>query len=110
MCDLIVLASRLSLLQIHRRRKARLITRSASGVTVLQPVLQILQYHSTSEAVRPVLDNFAETLSHAGLVATVEALHSASNGDGLLAVQRLLAGEDTASEISVTYKLDLEQW
>jgi hypothetical protein len=63
MCDLIVLASRLSLLQIHRRRKARLISRSASGMTVLQPVLQILQYHSASEAVRPVLDQFAETLS-----------------------------------------------
>jgi hypothetical protein len=110
MCDLIVLAARLSLLQIHRRRKSRLINRSASGMTVLQPILQILQYHSTSEAVRPVLDQFADTLRQAGLVAKVEALHSASNGDGLLAVERLLAGEDSVDEISVTYKLDLEQW
>lgn len=110
MCDLIVLAARLSLLQIHRRRKSRLINRSTSGMTVLQPILQILQYHSTSEAVRPALDQFADTLRQAGLVAKVEALHAASNGDGLLAVERLLAGEDTVSEISVTYKLDLEQW
>jgi len=79
-------------------------------LSVLQPILQILQYHSTSETVRPVLDKFAETLSQAGLAAKVEALHSASNGDGLLAVERLLAGEDNVSEISVTYKLDLEHW
>jgi hypothetical protein len=110
MCDLIVLASRLSLLQIHRRRKARLINRSATGMTVLQPILQILQFHSTSEAVRPVLEKNSDTLRKAGLASRVEALHSASHGGGLLAVERLLAGEDSLGEISVTYKLEVEHW
>jgi len=79
-------------------------------MTVLQPILQILQYHSMSQAVQPIFDQFADTLRRAGLAAKVEALHSASNGDGLLAVESLLAGEDSVSEISVTFKLDLERW
>jgi hypothetical protein len=110
MCDLILLASRLSLLQTHRRRKARLIDRTTSGMAILQPILQILQYHSTSEAVRPILDRFAETLNQAGLAARIEALHSASNGDGPSAVERLLSGENCGDEISAAYKLELDHW
>ena len=63
-----------------------------------------------SQAVQPIFAQFADILRRAGLVAKVEALHSASNGDGLLAVESLLAVEDSVSDISVTFKLDLERW
>lgn len=109
MCDLILLASRLSLLQFHRRRKARLVERVPMGMSILQPILQILQYHSTTEAVRPVLDRFAETLGRAGLEAHAEVMHSASN-TGALFVEKLLAGEDSLGDINVVYKLDIEHW
>ena len=80
-------------------------------MTVLQPILQILQ--NTTRCLKRFnlyLTNLPNTLRRAGLAAKVEALHSASNGDGLLAVERLLAGEDSVSEISVTFNMDLERW
>jgi len=110
MSDLIVLASRLSLLQIHRRRKARLVDRAVPGVSLLQPIVQLLQYQTTCETVRSVLETFSQTLSQAGISTRVEALHSVSNTDGLLAIDRLLAGEDCLREISVIYKLEVADW
>jgi hypothetical protein len=79
-------------------------------MSLLQPILQILQYQSSCETVRSVLDSFSQALGRAGLSAHVEALHSASNTDGILAIEKLLAGEDCLREISVIYKLEVEHW
>lgn len=78
-------------------------------MSILQPILQILQYQSTFAAVRPVLEQFTETLSRAGLRVNLQALHSTTN-EGSTAIEKLLAGEDSLSVISVMYKLELDQW
>jgi hypothetical protein len=79
-------------------------------MSILQPITHILQYQSTTESVRSVLDMFSSCLDRAGLRSRLEALHSVSDSGGLETVERLLAGEDCVNEISTIYNLEVKDW
>jgi len=107
---MIASAARLSMLQIHRRRKRRSVGQAVVGATLLQPILQILQYQQTSEAVRSVLAMHARVIETAELRGGIDTLHSIADSEGSKSTERLLAGEAGLSNLSVVYTLGLEGW
>ncbi len=78
-CDLVISSTRLALLQLHRQRKARLIGRPARRLSILTPILQLIEYAATSRRIMSTLETFVEILSRAGLAAHITSRWSTEN-------------------------------
>lgn len=83
--DLILQLAHLSLLRLHRHRKAQLIAQASKlapnlvvGPPILAPILQGLRYHQMVQSVRGTLAMFAKVLEDSGANAEVETQWSAA--------------------------------
>ncbi|WVQ94211.1 hypothetical protein IAU59_001289 [Kwoniella sp. CBS 9459] len=111
LCDLVVSAVRLNLLNLHRYRKAYLINATTSTEKshpgILQPVIQALQYRQLCNTVEATLENFARTLGAASIQTTV--LRDTSMGNSLAeTVEEILIGNVDLAGLGGSYKLEVE--
>lgn len=110
LCDTIVLAIRLSLLQHYRRRKVRLVGQGGPSSPILLPIVQSLQFQSAYLLVESALQMFVTVLAHAGLRATMDILQPVVDDRDSHMVQRILAGQLGVGGTNTLFQLRLEDW
>lgn len=118
-CDALLAAARLGLLQAYKKRKELLVARGAtlahnasppapSPTSILVPIVHGLQFRATCRAVREVLAGFVTALSSAGLSAALVERHSVSDGaDPLLA---LLTARSKIDVLGALFTVELTGW
>lgn len=98
--DLILLAARYLLLQLHRHRKAELIGRarpSSSAPSIVAPIVQGLVHIRQTRSVRQDLSKLGEALRRAGLGVDVQTAWSSETAEagparGVEAIWSLMSG------------------
>ena len=110
--DLILHATRLSLLQLHRSRKRHMIRPSntpALAPKLLQPLREILDFRQQSSSIRATLDMLAGTVSSSGISANVATRASFADLSAGV-VNNLLSDQAWRSHIGSTFNLSIPGW
>lgn len=100
----------MSLMQLYRRRKLRLVGQTAVGPPIYQPIVQMLQFHQAYRAVQSVLEMHLRILSQADIEADITVFHPWADDDASMTMHRILSGQSSVGEASVLFKLDVTNW
>lgn len=103
-CDLMLSSTRLSLLQLQRQRKTRLVGRSARRVSVISSTLPLLSFASTVRRLQAIFHTFTEALRSAGISSTVSLKWALEGGS------KYLAGEQGPESFGCLLCLDIQGW
>lgn len=119
-CDALLAHARIGILHTYRRRKQRVLEPATPApsaaalapttppVSILVPLVHLVQFHGACRIVKPTLDMFRQTLSSAGLsTALVERHSAAGNPDAILA---LLSAKAKIDVLGAVYTLELADW
>ncbi|WRT63260.1 uncharacterized protein IL334_000163 [Kwoniella shivajii] len=104
LCDVIVSSARLNLINLHRHRKAKLVSPIHSDLNapiLLSPIIHALSYRQLCNVVHSTFENFAKTFTSAGLIIVTDRRMSASESSSA-AIYDMLLGRvdaDTLSEV-----------
>lgn len=118
-CDALLAAGRLGLLQAYKKRKEHIVATGsalAPGVSapppppspILVPIVQALQFRATCRAVRQVLSTLVTTLASAGLSAYVVERHAIS--DGVDVVLALLTARCKLDVLGAVFTIEVTGW
>ncbi|WVQ78630.1 hypothetical protein IAT38_000717 [Cryptococcus sp. DSM 104549] len=112
LCDTIISAARLGLLNVHRRRKANLIAQFTSLVlpvpTILLPILDMLRYRHMCGVILSIIKNLVETLRQAGLDAEVEMKMLGDDAQDAEALRGILAGNTGVDGVKGKFKMTVQ--
>lgn len=110
--ELLLLSSKLLLSRLHRARKLRYLypTRTPCALpSIVQPLLRILRFSTTTSEVEATLELFASTLQSAGLESDVQRSFEVEKETGTSALQGLLKGGENLDVLSCAFRLKFEQ-
>ncbi|WVQ84863.1 hypothetical protein IAT38_007026 [Cryptococcus sp. DSM 104549] len=112
LCDLVISAARLGLLNVHRRRKANLIAHSTSLInpvpTILFPIIDALRYMHLCGVVCLILKTFVETLRRAGLGADMTTGMLGDDNQDVEVLQHVLLGDAGVAGLKGTFDMVID--
>ncbi|ORY27358.1 subunit 17 of mediator complex-domain-containing protein [Naematelia encephala] len=111
LCDILLLSTRLLLLQTHRHRKRHLIGAippTNASPSILNPILQVLKYRELIQRIQGTLSMLSTALNKAGLKAEVSSRLVVGDEVGIASLTGIVDGTGRIEDLGGVISLDIQ--